>query len=221
MTCAHQTNVSAQPWTCWEKITFNQGFVSKHKILSFENRILGKKKSRRSWGHFKNFGSGEQKPSVTDLWHKHLAAWLLYSLNSKFPWKRYDCSMSPRCSMSPHFTVYIIVIIYFLFEVSSSSNFPPNKNFKNFPFPPLFLPHLILKNFSSPQILLRGGRGSHVLSCSIYNFFVVFETPLRYFRFSSPFLHTLWFNFGYLQTCIWRKVHSSQLFFKTHLTIKL
>ena len=25
-----------------------------------------------------------------------LATWLLYSLNSEFPWKRFDCSMSPH-----------------------------------------------------------------------------------------------------------------------------
>ena len=46
MTHTNQTNASAQPWTCWEKITFDQGFVSKHKILSFGNWILGKKKSK-------------------------------------------------------------------------------------------------------------------------------------------------------------------------------
>ena len=44
MTHTNQTNASAQPWTCWEKKTFDQGFVSKHKILSFGNWILGKKK---------------------------------------------------------------------------------------------------------------------------------------------------------------------------------
>ena len=42
VTRANQTNVSAQPWTCWEKIFFDQGFASKHQILSFENQILGK-----------------------------------------------------------------------------------------------------------------------------------------------------------------------------------
>ena len=35
-----------------------------------------------------------------------------------------------------------------------SEIFSPNENFKNSSFPPLFLPPLILKNFSSPQILL-------------------------------------------------------------------
>ena len=43
-----------------------------------------------------------------------------------------------------------------LFSVWSfiSTNFPLNENFKN-SFPPLFFsPHLILKNFNSPQILL-------------------------------------------------------------------
>ena len=46
----NQSNVSTQPWTCWEKITFHQSFFSKHQILSFENCILGKKKEVEGHG---------------------------------------------------------------------------------------------------------------------------------------------------------------------------
>ena len=31
----NQTEVSAYPWTCWEKLTFDQSFLSKHQIFSF------------------------------------------------------------------------------------------------------------------------------------------------------------------------------------------
>ena len=55
MTHVNQTNVSAQPWTCWEKITFDQSFVSKHQILSFENCILGKKRKSKVVGTFQKF----------------------------------------------------------------------------------------------------------------------------------------------------------------------
>ena len=46
MTHANQTNVSAQPLTCWEKITFDQSFISKHQILSFDSCILLGKKEK-------------------------------------------------------------------------------------------------------------------------------------------------------------------------------
>ena len=55
MTRANQTNVSAQPWTCWDKITFDQNFVSKHQILSFKNCILGKKGKLKVVGTFQKF----------------------------------------------------------------------------------------------------------------------------------------------------------------------
>ena len=56
------------------EITFDQSFVSKHEIFSFENYCLAKKrrtKKDRLLGHFINFGVGEQKPSVSNLKHKH------------------------------------------------------------------------------------------------------------------------------------------------------
>ena len=77
MTCTNQTDVSVYPWTCYEKITFDQSFVSKDQIFSFENCRLGKEKEgQRLWEHFINFGVGEQKPSVSNLKHKHLVTWL-------------------------------------------------------------------------------------------------------------------------------------------------
>ena len=63
-----------------------------------------KKEDQRLWGHFKNFGIGGQKPSVTSLKHKHLVTWLLQTIFSEFPWKGYDCSMLP------HLTVDILYI---------------------------------------------------------------------------------------------------------------
>ena len=46
----NQKDVSDYPLTCWEKLTFNQSFVSKHQIFSFENCCLGKKRrSKVSW----------------------------------------------------------------------------------------------------------------------------------------------------------------------------
>ena len=77
MTWANQTDVSAYPWTRWEKIIFDQNFVSKHQIFSFSSCRLGKKEGQRLWGHFKNSEVGEQKPSVCNLKHKHLVIWLL------------------------------------------------------------------------------------------------------------------------------------------------
>ena len=77
MTWTNQTDVSAYPWTHWEKVTFNQSFVSKHQIFSFENFCLGKKDGQRLWGHLKCFGVGEQKSSVFNLKHKHLVIWQL------------------------------------------------------------------------------------------------------------------------------------------------
>ena len=55
MTRANQTNVFAQPWTWWEKITFDQSFVSKHQILSFQNCILGQKTKSKDVGTFEKF----------------------------------------------------------------------------------------------------------------------------------------------------------------------
>ena len=51
------------PWTCWEKLIFDQSFVSKHQIFSL--------------GHLKNLEVGKHKLSVIDLKHKHLATCLL------------------------------------------------------------------------------------------------------------------------------------------------
>ena len=38
------------PWRCWEKITFDQSFVFKHKISSFEKCCLEKKKKVKGCG---------------------------------------------------------------------------------------------------------------------------------------------------------------------------
>ena len=59
VTWRNQADVSAYPWTRWEKITFDQSFVSKHQIFSFEICLLGKKQGQWLWGHFKNFEVGE------------------------------------------------------------------------------------------------------------------------------------------------------------------
>ena len=57
-------------------------------------------------GTFKIFwGWGKQKLSLYNLKRKHLVTCLLEALISEFPWKGYDCPMSPRCSMSPHLTI--------------------------------------------------------------------------------------------------------------------
>ena len=44
------------PWTHWEKVTFDQSFVSKHQIFLFENFCLGKKRRSRVVGTFKKIG---------------------------------------------------------------------------------------------------------------------------------------------------------------------
>ena len=55
MTCTNQADVSAYPWTRWEKITFDQSFVSKHQTFSFENCCLGKKRRSKVVGTFHKF----------------------------------------------------------------------------------------------------------------------------------------------------------------------
>ena len=52
--------------THWEKLTFNQSFVSKYQLFLFENCCLdNKKEDQRSWGqHLKKFWSGEQKRNL-------------------------------------------------------------------------------------------------------------------------------------------------------------
>ena len=55
MTCTNQTDVSAYPWKRWEKITFDQSFVSKHQTFSFENCCLGKKRRSKVVGTFHKF----------------------------------------------------------------------------------------------------------------------------------------------------------------------
>ena len=64
MTCTNQADVFAYPWTCYDKLTFDQSFVSKHQIFVFENCCFGKKKveGRGSVGTSRKFGDGEQKP---------------------------------------------------------------------------------------------------------------------------------------------------------------
>ena len=57
MTCTNQTDVSAYPWTRWEKITFNQSFFSKTQIFSFENCCLGEKRRSKVVGTFHKFWS--------------------------------------------------------------------------------------------------------------------------------------------------------------------
>ena len=54
----NQTQVSAYPWTCWEKLTFDQSFLSKHQIFSFENFCLSKKRSLKVMGHLENLWVG-------------------------------------------------------------------------------------------------------------------------------------------------------------------
>ena len=76
----NQTEVSAYPWSCWEKLTFDQNFPSEHQIFLFENFCLSKKRRLKVMGAFRKLGVGqvgEQKPSVTDLKNKHLTRWLL------------------------------------------------------------------------------------------------------------------------------------------------
>ena len=93
-------------WTRWEKITFDQSFVSKHQFFLFENCRLGKKTRSQVVGTIKIFwGWEKQKPSLCNLKRKHLVKCLLLALISEFPWKAYDCTMSLRCSMSPYLTV--------------------------------------------------------------------------------------------------------------------
>ena len=57
--CTNQTVVSAHPWTHWEKLTFDQSFVSKqHQLIKFFHlRIVNKakKEGQRSWGTFRKF----------------------------------------------------------------------------------------------------------------------------------------------------------------------
>ena len=55
MTWTNQTDVSSYPWTRWEKITFDQSFVPKHQIFSFENCCLGKKGTSKVVGTFQKF----------------------------------------------------------------------------------------------------------------------------------------------------------------------
>ena len=43
MTHTNQTNASAQPWTCWEKKTFDQGFVSKQNSFIWKLYFRQKK----------------------------------------------------------------------------------------------------------------------------------------------------------------------------------
>ena len=86
MTHVNQTNVSAQPWTCWEKITFDQSFVSKHQILSFENCILGKKRKSKVVGTFQKFGMwGAETFSDQSTTQTPCNMAVILSLNSEFP----------------------------------------------------------------------------------------------------------------------------------------
>ena len=48
-------HVSVYLWACWEKVTFDQSFVSKHQIFSFENCCLGKKTRSKVVGTFQKF----------------------------------------------------------------------------------------------------------------------------------------------------------------------
>ena len=58
MTCTNQTDVSEYPWTSWEKLTFDQTFISEHQIFSFENCCLGKKKKVEGSRHLENLVDG-------------------------------------------------------------------------------------------------------------------------------------------------------------------
>ena len=49
----------AYPWISWEKITFDQSFVSKHPTFSFENCCLGKKARPKFVGTFQIFWGWE------------------------------------------------------------------------------------------------------------------------------------------------------------------
>ena len=70
MICTNQTVVSAHPWTNWEKLTFNQSFITKqHQLIKFFClRIVSqaKKEGQRSWGHLENFWSGEGAETFSD-----------------------------------------------------------------------------------------------------------------------------------------------------------
>ena len=61
-------DVSEHSWTCWDKLTFNQSFVSERKIFSFEDCRLGKKKKIEGRGTFRKFWLlRTETASVTDL----------------------------------------------------------------------------------------------------------------------------------------------------------
>ena len=71
MTWTNQADVSACSWTHLEKITFNQSFVFKHQIFSFENCCLDKKRRSKVVGTFQKFwGWG------AETFTEHLLTWL-------------------------------------------------------------------------------------------------------------------------------------------------
>ena len=55
MTCTNQTVVSAHPWTHWEKLTFDQSFISKHQNFSYENCHLDNKRRSKIVGTFRKY----------------------------------------------------------------------------------------------------------------------------------------------------------------------
>ena len=59
MTWSNQTDVSGYPWTHWQKITFDQSFVSKHQNISFENCRLGRKTTSKVVGILQKFEGWE------------------------------------------------------------------------------------------------------------------------------------------------------------------
>ena len=52
----HISDVPECLWTCWEKLTLYQSFVSEHQIFLFENCCLGKKRRSKVVGAFRKFG---------------------------------------------------------------------------------------------------------------------------------------------------------------------
>ena len=96
VTCTNQTDVSVYPWTRSEKITFDQSFVSKHHTFSFENCCLNEKRMSKDVETFQKFG-GWGTETFSDQSKTQTSCDMAVA-------NTIHCSMSPRCSKSPHLT---------------------------------------------------------------------------------------------------------------------
>ena len=97
----NQTGVSAYPWTCWEKLLFDQSFLSEHQIFLFENFCLSKKRRSKVMGAFRKLGvgAGWGAETFSDWFKKQTPCEMAVIATNQW------LSMSPRCSMSPHLTI--------------------------------------------------------------------------------------------------------------------